>query len=36
MSDDDGGGCSGWLIWIGILVVFNVLSYIFNWPFWIH
>lgn len=37
MSDDgqsQGGG--GWLMWILILVVINILSYIFDWPFWVY
>ncbi|MCP4522530.1 MAG: hypothetical protein GY827_12690 [Cytophagales bacterium] len=35
-DDDDGDSAWGWLIWIGILVVVNLLSYIFDWPFWIY
>lgn len=31
-----GGGGSSWLVWIGILVLVNLLSYVFNWPFWIY
>ena len=31
-----GNGAPGWLIWIGILVGINVLSYLFNWGFWIY
>ena len=31
-----GNGAQGWLIWIGILVGINVLSYLFNWGFWIY
>jgi len=27
----NGGGGKGWLIWIGILILFNVLSYAFGW-----
>ncbi len=26
-----GGGLPGWVIWIGILILFNVLSHVFNW-----
>ena len=33
-SDDDGS--YSWLIYIGILVLINVLSYMFDWPFWIY
>lgn len=28
---DEGRGIPGWMIWVGGLVLFNVLSYIFNW-----
>ncbi len=34
-----GGGDSeglGWLIWIGLLLFINLLSWIFDWPFWIY
>ncbi len=31
-----GGGGTSWLIWIGLLLLINLLSYIFNWPFWIY
>lgn len=34
--DDDGGGIPGWLIWIGLLIGINVLSYLFDWPFWVY
>lgn len=32
----DGGGGSGWLIWIGLLLLINFLSWLFNWPFWVY
>lgn len=32
MSEDSGGG-GGWLLWLGVIVVFNVLSYVFEWGF---
>ncbi len=35
MSDDEGGGL-GWLIWLGGLILINVLSYAFNWGFWLY
>jgi len=35
MSDEDGGGM-GWLIWIGALILINVLSWAFDWSFWIY
>lgn len=30
-----GSGCGGWLVWIGLLIGINVLSWLFDWPFWI-
>ena len=36
MSDSGGGGILGGLAFIGILILLNVLSYVFNWPFWIY
>ena len=36
MSDDDGGGAMGWLIWIGALLLINFLSWAFNWGFWLY
>lgn len=32
---DEGGGF-GWLIWIGVLILINGLSYVFNWGFWLY
>jgi hypothetical protein len=32
-ASDDG---SGFAIWIGLLLVINFLSWVFNWPFWIY
>ena len=26
-----GGGIPSWVFWVGALVLFNVLSYVFNW-----
>lgn len=31
-----GKGAIGWVVFIGILLLVNLLSYIFNWPFWIY
>jgi len=31
-----GSGGLGWLIWIGALLVINLLSYLFNWGFWLY
>lgn len=30
MSDDD-SGIPGWIVWIGLLLLLNGLSYAFNW-----
>ncbi len=34
MSDSEDGG--SWLVWIGLLVFINFLSWTFGWPFWIY
>ena len=34
MSDDDSSG--GWLVWIGMLILINFLSWMFDWSFWIY
>ncbi len=31
-----GLGAWKWLIWIGVLILINVLSYAFDWPFWVY
>ncbi len=31
-----GGEGSGWLLWIGGILLINFLSYIFGWGFWIY
>ena len=33
-SEDNSG--MRWLIWIGVLLLINLLSYLFNWPFWVY
>ena len=33
-SSDSGAG--GWLTWIGLLLLVNFLSYVFDWPFWVY
>ncbi len=33
-GEEQSGG--GWLIWIGMLVLINMLSYVFDWPFWVY
>jgi hypothetical protein len=35
MSEGGGGGM-GWLVWIGLLLVINALSWLFNWGFIIY
>ena len=35
-SGGGGGGGMGWLAWIGVILFINLLSYLFNWPFWIY
>ena len=32
----DGDGIASWGIWIGVIVFINVLSGIFDWPFWVY
>ena len=31
-----GSGAMGWLVWIGIILLINFLSWVFEWPFWIY
>ena len=33
-SGGDGGG--RWLVWIGAILLINLLSYLFGWGFWIY
>ncbi len=33
-TEEKGGG--GWLMWIGVLLLINFLSYVFDWPFWVY
>ncbi len=35
-DDDNKGGCGSWLIYIGILLFINLLSWIFDWSFWVY
>ncbi len=35
-ADDSSGGGARFLIYIGILLFINLLSYMFDWPFWIY
>ncbi len=35
-SAGGGSGIGGWVIWIGVLVVINLLSWAFGWSFWIY
>lgn len=34
MSDED--GAAGWVVWIGVLILVNFLSWAFDWSFWIY
>ena len=35
-SSDEGGSGMGWLVWIGVILLINFLSFVFNWGFWIY
>jgi hypothetical protein len=35
-GEEKGNGAWGWLIWVGALGLFNLLSYLFDWSFWIY
>ena len=35
-EDEEGGGIGGWVIWIGILALINLLSWAFGWNFWLY
>lgn len=35
-AEQSESGGMGWLMWIGIILVINLLSYIFDWPFWLY
>ena len=34
-QEDEGSGM-GWLLWIGILILVNILSAVFGWGFWVY
>jgi hypothetical protein len=34
MSDESAGG--SWLIWIGLLILINFLSWLFDWSFGVY
>ena len=36
MADGKGGGAMKWVFWLGLLGGVNLLSYIFDWSFWIY
>ena len=36
MSEGKGSGALGWIGFIVILGVVNLLSYLFNWGFWLY
>lgn len=35
-ENDENSGCASWLIWIGLLLLINLLSWIFDWSFWVY
>ena len=35
-SQEGGGEGMGWLLWIGGVLLINLLSYLFGWGFWIY
>jgi hypothetical protein len=35
-SSGGGSRVGGWVLWLGALVVINLLSWAFDWPFWIY
>lgn len=36
MYEGEGVNVGRWVLYIGVLVLLNVLSYAFDWPFWIY
>lgn len=34
-SDDSDSGCGGWAIWLGLIIIINILSAVFDWNFWV-
>lgn len=35
-ENDEKSGRASWLIWIGLLLLINLLSWIFDWSFWVY
>jgi hypothetical protein len=35
-GEQGGSGIPGFVIWIGLLLGVNGLSWMFDWPFWIY
>jgi hypothetical protein len=33
---EDSAGAGGWLVWIGLLILINFLSWLFDWSFWVY
>jgi hypothetical protein len=33
---ENSGGAGGWLVWIGLLILVNLLSWLFDWSFWVY
>jgi len=31
-----GKGALGWVVFIGVILLVNLLSYIFGWSFWLY
>ena len=36
MSDESNNNVSGWMIWIGLILFANLLSWLFDWSFWVY
>ncbi len=34
--NEEESSSGGWLAWIGLLILINFLSYVFDWPFWVY
>lgn len=35
-KEEKGNGAWGWLVWLGAIGLINLLSYLFDWSFWIY
>ncbi len=36
MGNNKSGSIWSWVIWIGLILFFNLLSWIFDWSFWVY